>query len=78
MARPGTTAFPTPSSLTLTPKNWRSRLFPALRQNRNLPVRTGVDVTRLERKGDVFRATTSDGMIEAKNVVVATGPFQNP
>lgn len=44
----------------------------------DLPIRTGVEVTKLERDGAGFRATTSQGMIEAKNVVVATGPFQKP
>lgn len=42
------------------------------------PIRTGVNVTRLEQAGTVFRATTSQGVIEAANVVVATGPFQRP
>lgn len=60
------------------PKEAVADYFQRFAGDRNLPVRTGVDVTRLERKGDVFRATTSDGMIEAKNVVVATGPFQKP
>lgn len=44
------------------------------------PVRTGVEVrkvTRLEgRRG--FRVETGDGVIEAVNVVAATGPFQKP
>ena len=46
--------------------------------DRNLPIRTGVEVTKLERNGDAFRATTPHGTIEARNVVVATGPFQKP
>lgn len=42
-------------------------------------IRTGVDVTRLEKQADgTFRAETSAGVIEAKNVVAATGPFQKP
>ena len=40
--------------------------------DRSLPIRTGVAVTKLERQGDGFRATTAEGVIEAKNVVVAT------
>jgi len=52
--------------------------FVRFASDRNLPVRTGVEVTRLERQGDQFRATTSQGVIEARNVVVATGPFQKP
>lgn len=44
------------------------------------PVRTGVTVTSLEPKGDGsgFVADTTDGRIEARNVVAATGPFQRP
>lgn len=44
------------------------------------PVRTGVEVTALSRKSDGsgFRAETSQGTIEAVNVVAATGPFQKP
>ncbi len=39
------------------------------------PVRCGVTVTAL-RPG--FGAETTDGLIEARNVVVATGPYQRP
>lgn len=44
------------------------------------PVRTGVEVTRLERlPGRAgFRAETTAGVIEADYVVSATGPFQKP
>ena len=43
------------------------------------PIRCGVEVTSLTRKGDgTFRAETSHGVIEARNVVSATGPFQKP
>ena len=48
------------------------------KQNRS-PVRTGVEVTALHRNSDgTFRAETAQGLIEAKNVGVATGPFQKP
>jgi putative flavoprotein involved in K+ transport len=42
------------------------------------PIRCAVSVTRLSRRDDAstFIADTSDGAIEAKNVVVATGPYQ--
>jgi putative flavoprotein involved in K+ transport len=43
-----------------------------------LPVRTGTRVTHLARDGDRYVAATEDGSIEAKQVVVATGPFQTP
>jgi putative flavoprotein involved in K+ transport len=41
------------------------------------PIRCGLAVTRLRRNGaSGFVAETSEGEIEAKNVVVATGPYQ--
>ena len=41
------------------------------------PIRCGLAVTRLRRNGSSgFVAETSEGEIEAKNVVVATGPYQ--
>ncbi|MEY8839589.1 flavin-containing monooxygenase, partial [Cribrihabitans sp. XS_ASV171] len=44
------------------------------------PIRTGVEVREVVplegRQG--FRVETSDGVIEARNVVAATGPFQKP
>jgi putative flavoprotein involved in K+ transport len=44
------------------------------------PVRCGVEVTRLSKKRGAsgFRVETSRGVIEAQNVVVATGPFHRP
>lgn len=39
----------------------------------SMPVRTGVPVTRLARKGDRFSVETGDVTYEADNVVVATG-----
>ncbi len=63
-------AFPT--------KDRVARYFEDFAHTRALPVRTGVIVTRLERQRDGFLATTPDGEIQARNVVVATGPFQRP
>jgi putative flavoprotein involved in K+ transport len=40
------------------------------------PIRCGVEVTKLSREGADFVAETSDGAIVARNVVVATGPYQ--
>src|ERR1700691_5755477 len=42
------------------------------------PIHCGVEVTALRAKagGPGFRAETSEGVIEANHVVVATGPFQ--
>lgn len=44
------------------------------------PIRAGVEVTKAERTADggAFLVETSDGTIEAKNIVAATGAFQTP
>src|SRR4029077_17344722 len=44
------------------------------------PVRTGVHVTAVRGAsgGDGFRLETSHGVLHATNVVVATGPYQEP
>ena len=43
------------------------------------PVRSHVEVKNLTKAhDDVFHLETSSGEIEAKNVIVATGPFQKP
>jgi len=44
------------------------------------PIRSGVNVKALSAhsNGERFIAETSEGQFEAKNVVVATGPFQRP
>lgn len=60
------------------PKEAVADYFARFASDRNLPVRTGVEVTKLERSGAGFKATTPAGTITAQNVVVATGPFQKP
>ncbi len=44
------------------------------------PIRCGVDVTKVTRNDGKpgFRVETSDGVIEAENVIAATGAFQTP
>lgn len=44
------------------------------------PIRTGVEVERVAKNRGKFGflVETSEGVIEAKNVVAATGPFQTP
>jgi len=46
----------------------------------NAPVRTGIEVLKVERHmgRPGFKVSTSQGVIEALNVVAATGPFQRP
>ena len=52
--------------------------FEAYAERIAAPVRSGVEVTALRRKpdGSGFRAETAAGVIEATNVIAATGPFQ--
>ena len=54
--------------------------FEAYAKKINAPIRTGVDVTSVTRNtGHAgFTVQTSDGIVEAQRVVVATGPFQVP
>lgn len=54
--------------------------FEAYAKKFNAPVRTGVEVTKVERNSDRagFTVETSIGVIQANQVVVATGPFQKP
>jgi len=54
--------------------------FVAYAQQIAAPIRCGIEVKALYKisDGSRFRAETSDGVIEAANVVVATGPFQRP
>ncbi len=54
--------------------------FEAYARQIEAPVRCGVDVRSVEKKADssAFRVETSEGVIEATNVVAATGPFQRP
>jgi len=41
-------------------------------------IRLNTEVFALTRKGDTFRAETNRGLFMAKQVIVATGPFQKP
>lgn len=54
--------------------------FVAYAEKIRAPVRTGVEVRQVRRlRGRAgFRVETSAGVIEATNVVAATGPFQRP
>ena len=44
----------------------------------DLPVRLSVRVTELRRAGSNFEVHTTDEVLQARQVVVATGPFQTP
>ncbi len=54
--------------------------FVAYAEQIDAPVRCGVEVMSVHRNvgGPGFRAETSKGVLEANNVVAATGPFQRP
>ncbi len=65
---------------TFPPKERMARYFEDYAKMIEAPIRTGVEVKRVERlKGRPgFLVTTSAGQIEAQRVVAATGPFQVP
>ncbi|RVU28040.1 FAD-dependent oxidoreductase [Streptomyces antnestii] len=54
--------------------------FEAYAEKIDAPIRTGVEVTSVERHANRpgFRVETSEGVINARYVVAATGPFQKP
>ena len=62
------------------PKERMAKYFEDYAAMLKAPVRTGVEVTRVVRHvgRQGFEVTTSEGTIDAVNVVVATGPFQEP
>lgn len=62
------------------PKEKVADYFVAYARKISAPIRCGVEVTQVEKlDGRLgFRVETSEGLLEARNVVVATGPFQKP
>jgi putative flavoprotein involved in K+ transport len=60
------------------PKDRIVRYFEDYAAQTAAPVRCGVPVMRLSRDGGDFLAETPEGMFRARNVVLATGPFQKP
>ncbi|OBZ95547.1 FAD-dependent oxidoreductase [Pararhizobium polonicum] len=62
------------------PKEQVADYFAAYAKMNDAPVRCGVEVTNVERlEGRPgFRVETSNGVVEASNIVAATGPFQKP
>ncbi len=61
-----------------TPKENVADYFVAYAEKIAAPIRCGVEVKEVQRNvgRPGFRVETSDGVIEANNVVAATGPFQ--
>jgi putative flavoprotein involved in K+ transport len=62
------------------PKEQVADYFVAYAEKIGAPVRCGVEVTSVRRNAGRpgFRAQTSEGIIDARYVVAATGPFQRP
>jgi len=62
------------------PKEQVADYFEAYARTFNAPIRTGVEVRKVERNvgRPGFTVETSEGVIQASRVVVATGPFQKP
>jgi putative flavoprotein involved in K+ transport len=62
------------------PKEQVADYFAAYAEQFNAPVRCGVEVTKVQRNigRPGFHLETSTGIIEANNVVPATGAFQCP
>jgi putative flavoprotein involved in K+ transport len=52
--------------------------FETLAAQIGAPIRCGVTVTNLAQNADGFVADTTEGRVAARNVVLATGPFQKP
>lgn len=72
--------FPETDPHAFAPKESVADYFVAYAEKFGAPIRTGIEVKRLQKKADGtgFRLETSDGVIEARHVVSATGPFQRP
>ncbi|MBT2339966.1 MULTISPECIES: flavin-containing monooxygenase [Pseudomonas] len=65
---------------SFAPKERVADYFEAYARKFKAPIRTGVEVRRVERNvgRPGFTVQTSEGVIQANRVVVATGPFQRP
>lgn len=77
--------FPALAFSDIDPNSFATRdrivdYFETFAKQTELPIRCGVEVKSLRQNADGpgFRVETTEGLIEAKNVVAATGPFQRP
>jgi len=70
-------AFPAPAD-TYPTKDPVVDYLQAFAAALDLPVRLNSPVTELRRVGDTFEVRTTNEMLHARQVVVATGPFQVP
>jgi len=73
-------AFPDCAPDSFVAKDNVADYFAAYAEKFHAPIRTGVEVLRVERNSGRagFTVQTSDGVIEAQRIVAATGPFQRP
>jgi putative flavoprotein involved in K+ transport len=69
--------FPAPADSYPT-KDQVADYLTAYAERFELPVLLNTTVTRLEQLSDRFAVHTTQGMLRAREVVVATGPFQDP
>jgi putative flavoprotein involved in K+ transport len=70
-------AFPAPAD-TYPTKDPVADYLQAYANTFNLPVRPNARVTRLSKTDDGFEVQTADNTFRARQVIVATGPFQVP
>lgn len=72
--------FPVSGPDAFPPKDEVAEALAGFADQHDAPIRTGVEVQSLRRVNGKsgFSITTSEGQIEAQNVVVATGAFQHP
>jgi putative flavoprotein involved in K+ transport len=70
--------FPDLEPHVFAPKERIADYFEQVAKQIKAPVRCGVEVTEVTPEADGYQVKTSQGVIKARNVVVATGPFQKP
>ena len=70
--------FPDLEPHVFAPKERIAAYFEQVAEMTNTPIRCGVEVLSVVPEAGGYRVETSQGVIEACNVVAATGPFQKP
>lgn len=61
---------------SLPSKDEIANYFESYVKQMELPIKLNCSITRLWQQDEVFYAETNAGIIEARNIIVATGPFQ--
>jgi putative flavoprotein involved in K+ transport len=70
--------FPDLEPHVFAPKERIAAYFEQVAEMTKTPIRCGVEVLSVVPEAGGYRVETSQGVIEARNVVAATGPFQKP